>query len=324
MVKQPISTKNIFANKAPAVATSSSQKKYFMGLLIFWLIIVSSLFFSSMFFDINQKYYTYFVFINFLVIVLIIIKMNSSLVKNINNIQKEMLNLSKNSDKPKPVSAPPNIKREVKYNTDNKNDLERILDNQVELISRISDLENKFYPHLPLNDKINIKTKENLNRTSNDPISVQDLIGALNFPKDETDTEGFEKLRIALADSQNGDLLRASQDVQTLLSQDGIYMDDLKPCDSKPEVWRNYSKGERGAIISSLSIIGEDEAILGIVQKLKDDEIFRDATYHFLRHFDSSLQGFCKKASDEEINRFSNTRTARAFKVLGTATDRFL
>ena len=36
------------------------------------------------------------------------------------------------------------------------------------------------------------------------PISVQDLIGALNFPKDETDSEGFRKLRIALADSETG------------------------------------------------------------------------------------------------------------------------
>ena len=56
---------------------------------------------------------------------------------------------------------------------------------------------------------------------------------------------------------------------------------------------------------------------------VREDEIFKDATYHFLRHFDSSLQDFCKKASVEEIARFSNTRTARAFIVLGTVTNRF-
>ena len=69
--------------------------------------------------------------------------------------------------------------------------------------------------------------------------------------------------------------------------------------------------------------IDDDEYILPIKKKLQNDDIFKDAAYHFLIHFDSSLQDFCKKASDEEIVRFSNTRTARAFKVLGTATNRF-
>jgi len=255
--------------------------------------------------------------------IIIAIQTVSFFVKKINNIQEQFVELSKYSNQPKPVQYPPILEQKVKYNASNKKYLDEIFSKLTELNSRVVDLESKVYPHLPLNKKMNIKTEESLTRGSSDPILVQDLIDALNFPKDETDTEGFRKLRIGLSDTENGDLLRASQDVQTLLSQDGIYMDDLAHEQSKPEIWRRYSKGERGIVISSLGIIDDHELISKIVERLKNNEIFRDSSYHFLRHFDSSLQNFCKKANDEEISRFSNTRTARAFKLLGTATDRF-
>ncbi len=61
------------------------------------------------------------------------------------------------------------------------------------------------------------------------PISIAEFIKALNFPDNAEDREGFRVLRRAFEERQLGKLLRASQDVLTLLSQDGIYMDDLNP-----------------------------------------------------------------------------------------------
>ena len=41
-------------------------------------------------------------------------------------------------------------------------------------------------------------------------------------------------------------LIRSAQDVLTLLSQEGIYMDDLRPEMTHPDHWRRFATGERG------------------------------------------------------------------------------
>ena len=54
------------------------------------------------------------------------------------------------------------------------------------------------------------------------PISKPDLVRALNFPDTEGDEVGFAALRRALKDRTAKQLIQPSQDVLTLLSQDGI------------------------------------------------------------------------------------------------------
>jgi hypothetical protein len=63
---------------------------------------------------------------------------------------------------------------------------------------------------------------------------VADFIRALQFPETPEDKEGFRALRLALEDRTVAKLIRAAQDVLTLLSQEGIYMDDLKPELARP------------------------------------------------------------------------------------------
>jgi len=71
------------------------------------------------------------------------------------------------------------------------------------------------------------------------PLSVADFIRALQFPENPDDKDGFRALRLALEDRTMAKLIRASQDVLTLLSQEGIFMDDLRPDRARPELWRN-------------------------------------------------------------------------------------
>jgi hypothetical protein len=155
------------------------------------------------------------------------------------------------------------------------------------------------------------------------PLSVDDFIGALNFPEDENDTHGFQQLRRALADRESGRLVRASQDVLTLLSQDGIYMDDLNPDRSKPEIWRKFAKGERGISISGLGGIHDRAALALTAGRMRSDPVFRDAVHHFLRQYDRTFITFAETASDEDIIRLSGTRTSRAFMLLGRVTGTF-
>ncbi|MEM9437443.1 MAG: hypothetical protein AAGA15_10415 [Pseudomonadota bacterium] len=155
------------------------------------------------------------------------------------------------------------------------------------------------------------------------PLANADFIRALNFPETAEDQDGFAALRKALKHRSAASLIQASQDVLTLLSQDGIYMDDLRPDRAKPEIWRRFSAGERGRIVSVLGGIRDRSALALAAGRMRSDAIFRDAVHHFLRRFDEVLRDFCETASDEEIAALSDTRTARAFMLLGRVTGMF-
>lgn len=155
------------------------------------------------------------------------------------------------------------------------------------------------------------------------PLSRADMIRALHFPDDENDTEGFAALRRALRDRGARKLVQASQDVLTLLSQDGIYMDDLRTEPVSAELWRRFAKGERGAAIAKLGTVRDGDTLDVVVMRMREDAIFRDAAHHFLRQFDQMLVIFEGQATDNDILAMSETRTARAFVLLGRATGTF-
>ncbi|MCP4819739.1 MAG: hypothetical protein GY883_11165 [Shimia sp.] len=149
------------------------------------------------------------------------------------------------------------------------------------------------------------------------PLSREDFISALNFPENADDAEGFSSLRKALKDRKAAHLIQASQDILTLLSQDGIYMDDLRPDLARPEIWRHFATGERGRAIATLGGVRDRSSLALAAGRMKQDPIFRDAAHHFLRRFDKSFVEFEETATDAEIAALANTRTARAFMLLG-------
>jgi hypothetical protein len=148
-------------------------------------------------------------------------------------------------------------------------------------------------------------------------VSIADFISAMNFPETADDREGFASLRRALADHRVSSLIRASQDVLTLLSQDGIYMDDLTPDRSRPEVWRKFAAGERGHVIAGLGGIRDRSSLALSSARMRQEAIFRDTSHHFLRAFDKTISGMTDSLTDQEIVALSETRTARAFMLLG-------
>ena len=155
------------------------------------------------------------------------------------------------------------------------------------------------------------------------PISVSNFIRALNFPETTDDKEGFAALRRALKDRNIAQLIQAAQDVLTLLSQEGIYMDDLDPDQAHPEIWRKFAKGIRGHSIAALGGVDDRSCLALTTARMRQDPIFRDAVYHFLRQFDKIFVEFETGASDHDISALSRTRTARAFMLLGRVTGTF-
>ncbi len=155
------------------------------------------------------------------------------------------------------------------------------------------------------------------------PLPHADFIRALHFPETAEDEEGFAALRRALKDRKAAQLIQAAQDVLTLLSQDGIYMDDLSPDRARPEVWRQFAQGTRGRVVAALGGVRDRSSLALSAARMKQDPIFRDAAHHFLRRFDQTFAEFAEEASDEEITALAETRTARAFMLLGRVAGTF-
>ena len=155
------------------------------------------------------------------------------------------------------------------------------------------------------------------------PLSVADFIRALQFPESPDDKEGFRALRLALEDRTTAKLIRAAQDVLTLLAQEGIFMDDLKPDRARPELWRKFATGERGRGIAALGGVRDRSSLALTAGRMREDPVFRDAAHHFLRTFDRAFQEFEKNASDSDLSDLAETRTARAFMLFGRVTGTF-
>jgi len=152
------------------------------------------------------------------------------------------------------------------------------------------------------------------------PLEIAEFILALNFPEDLNDRTGFRALRRALEDRTASKLVRSAQDVLTLLSQEGIYMDDLTPDRARPEIWRRFASGERGPAVAALGGVRDQSCLALTAARMKQDPVFRDVAHHFLRQFDTVLGEFAEHATDQELNDLASTRTARAFMLLGRVT----
>lgn len=154
-------------------------------------------------------------------------------------------------------------------------------------------------------------------------LSAEEFIAAMNFPLDENDTLGFEIFRRAMVHPATTTVLRAAQDVLTFLAEDGIYTDDLRPDYARAELWRKFAQGERGRNVADIGGVREREVLAKVMKRMRSDNVFRDSGHHFLRHFDKALARFAQNASDQDLMALSDTRTARAFMLLGRVAGTF-
>jgi Ribonuclease G/E len=100
-------------------------------------------------------------------------------------------------------------------------------------------------------------------------------------------------------------------------------MDDLRPHRPTPELWGRFALGERGRQISGLGGVRDRSSLALTAGRMRQDTIFRDTAHHFLRQFDKALQEFERNASDQDIAALAETRSARAFMLLGRVTGMF-
>lgn len=155
------------------------------------------------------------------------------------------------------------------------------------------------------------------------PLGRDELVRALDFPRDGSDARGFDILRRALHDHATAELIRAAQEVLSGLSAAGIEMRDLTPDRARPEIWRAFAQGVRGPAVAALGGVREHAVLAQAAARMRADPGFRDTAHRFLRAFDRRLSAFEDGATDAQIAQLAETRSARAFMVLGRVTGMF-
>ncbi len=165
-----------------------------------------------------------------------------------------------------------------------------------------------------------------LENTPPAPVAMDssEVILALNFPDGPDDRAAVQALRHALRDPVASRLIRAAQDVITLLADRGLYMDDLPPeSPADPRLWRRFAAGERGPDLSGMGTIRDPASLEIASQMIREDEVFRDVCHHFLRRFDRCATEIVPTLSDDELAALAYTRSARAFMLLARAAGMF-
>ena len=188
---------------------------------------------------------------------------------------------------------------------DNKNDPNSFFEKQLELT--ISKHPQKFLTE-------NIKT---------DPLTWEIILKALNFPKDKNDVLGFSALKRAREHNAISELLRVSEDFLNLIAKDAIYLDDLIIEPPPVEAWLNFIRGDQNNNKRSLTCIGIDAQIQKLKSRIKSDAIFRDTSLMLMRRFDLLLRDRLETASDDEIFKIAETRSGKAFLIVGKLSDSF-
>lgn len=148
-------------------------------------------------------------------------------------------------------------------------------------------------------------------------LTIEDYITALNFPDSPDDAEGIRALHRALADEPTAKLIRAAQDVLTLLADDGVFMDDLPVDPAPPPAWRRLARDGRGAALGPMGALISPQVFDRVAGRMAADQVFHDAAHHFLRQFDRSLSSLAAVGGDGDLAALGETRTARAFLLLG-------
>ena len=154
-------------------------------------------------------------------------------------------------------------------------------------------------------------------------LSWAEIVRAFDFPRHADDAEGFRALKAALQRRSFAQTLQAAEDVLTILSQDGIYMDDLAAAPADPEAWRRFLAGGRGPAVAGLCGVTDVAAVEAAQRLMKADTVFRDTTLFFLRRFDAALRDIAQGARDAEIAEIADTRSGRAFQLMARASGAF-
>ena len=129
--------------------------------------------------------------------------------------------------------------------------------------------------------------------------------------------------RVVRDHRQIGQTLQAAEDVLNLLSQEGIFVDELPLAEFEPSAWRRFMSGIRGAKVGAIGGITDPHALEVAGRLLQSDAGFRDTALFFLRRFERVLAEHARDADDDALAALAATRSGRAFMILARTSGTF-
>jgi hypothetical protein len=155
-------------------------------------------------------------------------------------------------------------------------------------------------------------------------LTWDDLVRALDFPRDERDAAGFAALEAALSDADFRALLQAAEDVLALLAAQGLHMEDFTPETPSVEAWAAYAEGARGPKAAAVGGVHDPEALETVRERARTDPVFRDAGLVFARRWNALVARVVRDLGpDPVLARLGDTRSGRAFMLLARALGAF-
>ena len=189
-------------------------------------------------------------------------------------------------------------------------------------LDKKDNLNSFFEKQLELNVNTLPKKEQNAHK-NNDPLTWDLILKALHFPKDKNDLPGFSALDITRQNNTFSELLQVSEDFLNLIAQDGIYLDDLEIEPPPVEAWLNFISVDQNRNKKRLNCVGIDRQIKRLKSRIKLDAIFRDTSLMLMRRFDILLRDHLKLADDDQIFKIAETRSGKAFLIVGKLSDSF-
>ena len=174
-------------------------------------------------------------------------------------------------------------------------------------------------PPAPVSQAVQELPLEPAPKPKAEPLSEEELVLALDFPRDARDQRGFAILERATQFRPLAELLQAAEDVMNLMSQHGVYMDDLSADALPANALRGFFSGRRDTLDPYLDPDRDAVAHDKVRAQMSDDLIYRDSVLHFMRRFEMALGGFHASVTDETLEALMETRTGRAFVLLARA-----
>ena len=148
-------------------------------------------------------------------------------------------------------------------------------------------------------------------------LPLDTLIRALSFADHEDDTEGFEAIDRAMDNDATARLLEASQDVLHRLSTLDIFMDNLSLDIAQHEVWRFHAANASKSEIATLGAITETDVLERVANLLEQDGQFRESAQNLIDQVNDQMMDIIGDADADQVAAFANSRTIRAFILLG-------
>ena len=143
------------------------------------------------------------------------------------------------------------------------------------------------------------------------------LLKALNFPNDVNDEIGFKALKLAKKHKKTKELLLSAEDVMTLFSKKGVYLDDHKFSPLNNKNWVEFLSDENINQKKLLVCLGHEKLIEILNKEDINDTIFRDTMLTFLRRFDQFIRHRYLSAHEDQLSQLAFTRSGKAFILIG-------